>query len=82
MRVVLNMIVKNETAMIRRSLSSLKQWINQQEIVDSGSFDVMRVIARDCMANVFVPRMALCRIENTSTYEANQPKLLERAGQC
>jgi glycosyltransferase involved in cell wall biosynthesis len=52
MRICLNMIVKNEAAVIARCLASVKPWVNHWVIVDTGSSDGTRDIIRDVMRDL------------------------------
>src|SRR5712671_3331456 len=49
MRICLNMIVKNESAVIARCLASVKPWVDCWTIVDTGSSDGTQDIVRDAM---------------------------------
>ncbi len=50
--ICLNMIVKNESAVIERCLKSLKSWIDYWVIVDTGSTDHTQEIIRAFMSDV------------------------------
>ena len=50
--ICLNMIVKNEAAVIRRCLATVKPWVDYWVIVDTGSSDGTQDIVRDCMQGV------------------------------
>src|SRR5258708_5852510 len=52
MRICLNMIVKNEAAVIRRCLATVKPWLDYWVIVDSGSSDGTQDIGREFMKDV------------------------------
>lgn len=52
MRICLNMIVKNEAAVIARCLASVKPWVDHWVIVDTGSSDGTQDIIRDFMRDV------------------------------
>jgi len=51
-RICLNMIVKNETPVIRRCLASVKPWIDHWVIVDTGSSDGTPEMVRAFMADI------------------------------
>lgn len=48
----LNMIVKNETAVILRCLKSVKPWIHSWAIVDTGSTDGTQQLIQDFMQDL------------------------------
>lgn len=50
--VCLNMIVRNESKVIRRCLESVKEFIDYWVIVDTGSNDGTQKIIRDCMSDL------------------------------
>lgn len=50
--VCLNMIVKNESAVIKRCLTSVKPLITHWVIVDTGSTDGTQKIIQECMADI------------------------------
>jgi glycosyltransferase involved in cell wall biosynthesis len=52
MRICLNMIVKDEAAVITRCLASVKPWIDHWVIVDTGSTDGTQEIVREFMRDV------------------------------
>ncbi len=52
MRICLNMIVKNEAAVIRRCLATVKPWVDYWVIVDTGSTDGTQDIVREFMQGV------------------------------
>lgn len=52
MRICLNMIVKNETHVIERALSSVKGLIDYWVIVDTGSFDGTQQLIQKAMAGI------------------------------
>ncbi len=52
MRICLNMIVKNEAAVIGRCLASVKPWVDGWVIVDTGSTDATRGIVRETMRDL------------------------------
>ncbi|MCW3070346.1 MAG: glycosyltransferase [Bacteroidetes bacterium] len=51
-RICLNMIVKNEAAVIRRCLESVMPVITDWVIVDTGSTDDTKEIIRECLKNI------------------------------
>jgi len=48
-RICLNMIVKNETPVLRRCLDSVRPWVDAWVVVDTGSTDGTQDLARQCM---------------------------------
>jgi glycosyltransferase involved in cell wall biosynthesis len=52
MRICLNMIVRNEVAVIARCLASVKPWIDCWAIVDTGSTDGTQEIVRESMRDL------------------------------
>jgi len=52
MRICLNMIVKNEAAVITRCLATVKPWVDHWVIVDTGSTDGTQDIVREFMNDV------------------------------
>ncbi len=52
MRICLNMIVKNEAAVITRCLATVRPWVDHWVIVDTGSTDGTQDIVREFMKDV------------------------------
>ena len=51
-RIVLTMIVKNETAVLKRSLGSVRGLVDSWCIVDTGSTDGTQDMVRELMADI------------------------------
>src|SRR5262249_16337399 len=59
------MIVRDEERCLRECLESIRPWVDEMVVVDTGSTDRTKAIARDCGARVFdvpwVPEFAAAR---------------------